>query len=295
MINPDGLRAEVYHLWGCLVSWGGQESKEPKRMYQRLLEEIASSLTQQRERLLDLIDEIIGAVVEESCPSNVPPEDWDWKSIETGVSDHIGIVPCGLEEVHEIQELASVLYQQAEEAFLAQEEKIGPELLLRLFRHFYLEEIDRAWVEHLTNMEHLRDGIGLRGYGNRDPKQEYKKEGYEIFIQMMATVSSNVCAKVFKLKAQKENEIEQMEREGAARYFAQEHLMQMRHGNEVFDSEGVESLVAGGVSGVSAQVRRDGPKIGRNDPCPCGSGQKFKKCHGLLAEGGPDSVDEESS
>ncbi len=80
------------------------------------------------------------------------------------------------------------------------EKEMGTELLLRVFRHFYLEEIDRQWVDHLTNMEHLRDGIGLRGYGQRDPKQEYKKEGYDVFVTMMAATSSNVCSKLFKVQ-----------------------------------------------------------------------------------------------
>ena len=110
---------------------------------------------------------------------------------------------------------------------------MGTELLLRVFRHFYLEEIDRQWVDHLTNMEHLRDGIGLRGYGQRDPKQEYKKEGYDVFITMMAATSSNVCTKLFKVQVRKENDIERMEREDAEKHAAQQRAMQMRHGGEV--------------------------------------------------------------
>ena len=87
-------------------------------------------------------------------------------------------------------DLAHALYEQAREARRRRRRRrSGTELFLRVFRHFYLEEIDRAWVEHLTNMEHLRDGIGLRGYGQRDPKQEYKKEGYDIFVNMMAATS----------------------------------------------------------------------------------------------------------
>jgi preprotein translocase subunit SecA len=173
---------------------------------------------------------------------------------------------------------------------------MGTELLLRVFRHVYLEEIDRQWVDHLTNMEHLRDGIGLRGYGQRDPKQEYKKEGYDVFINMMAATSSNVCTKLFKAQVRRETEIERMEREDAARHEAQQRAMQMRHGSEPTGGEDEQPAAAARPSGrpqprVSVpQVRRDSPKIGRNDPCPCGSGLKFKKCHGAaLEEDGPDA------
>ena len=167
---------------------------------------------------------------------------------------------------------------------------MGTELLLRVFRHFYLEEIDRQWVDHLTNMEHLRDGIGLRGYGQRDPKQEYKKEGYDVFITMMAATSSNVCTKLFKVQVRKENDIERMEREDAEKHAAQQRAMQMRHGGELAGRRGgagggAASLGATPAAGAgAAPASRGTPKIGRNDPCPCGSGQKFKKCHGEALE-----------
>ncbi|MBK6513579.1 MAG: hypothetical protein IPG04_05480 [Polyangiaceae bacterium] len=91
-----------------------------------------------------------------------------------------------------IEALASAPVRRRREAVPRQGGRRRLELLLRVFRHIYLEELDKSWVDHLTDMEHLRDGIGLRGYGQKDPKQEYKKEGYNIFVQMVARVSSNV-------------------------------------------------------------------------------------------------------
>ncbi len=189
-----------------------------------------------------------------------------------------------------------MLFDAAEKKLDEKEKETGTELLLRVFRHFYLEEIDRQWVDHLTNMEHLRDGIGLRGYGQRDPKQEYKKEGYDIFVNMMAATSSNVCSKLFKVQVQREKEIERIEREDAEKHAAQLRAMQMRHGSE--PAAGDEEAPAPRAAArpqpqrvpSAPPVRREGPKIGRNDLCPCGSGQKFKKCHGaaLDDEGGDD-------
>ena len=125
-----------------------------------------------------------------------------------------------------------MLFEAAEQKLDEKEKDTGTELLLRVFRHFYLEEIDRQWVDHLTDMEHLRDGIGLRGYGQRDPKQEYKKEGYDVFMTMMAATSSNVCSKLFKVQVKREKEIERIEREDAEKHAAQLRAMQMRHGSE---------------------------------------------------------------
>src|SRR6185295_19378155 len=125
-------------------------------------------------------------------PHNKPPEDWDWKGIKDAFVEHFGIKPKDHESLQDLSDMAHVLYKQAFASIEEREKEMGTELLLRVFRHFYLEEIDKQWVEHLTSMEHLRDGIGLRGYGQRDPKQEYKKEGYDIFISMMAGTSSNV-------------------------------------------------------------------------------------------------------
>jgi preprotein translocase subunit SecA len=145
-------------------------------------------------------------------------------------------------------------------------------------------------------MEHLRDGIGLRGYGQRDPKQEYKKEGYDVFVTMMASTSSSVCSKVFKVQVQRETEIERIERADAEKHAAQQRAMQMRHGSEPAAGEDEAAPAARPASRpprVSVQpVRREGPKVGRNDPCPCGSGQKFKKCHGaaLDDEGSDDAT-----
>jgi preprotein translocase subunit SecA len=282
------LQQDVYQFWGYRLDFKEGDGKKPQAIYERLVREIPQSLTEQREQLLDLLDSIVGAIVEECCPLNKPPEDWDWKGIRGGFLEHFATKSSDVEHLHDPEQIAKALFAAAEKKFQEKEKEMGTELLLRVFRHFYLEEIDRQWVDHLTNMEHLRDGIGLRGYGQRDPKQEYKKEGYDVFMTMMAATISNVCTKLFKVQVRKENEIERIEREDAEKHAAQQRAMQMRHGSE--PAAGEEDAPAPRPAArpqprVTVQpVRRDGPKIGRNDPCPCGSGQKFKKCHGAALE-----------
>jgi preprotein translocase subunit SecA len=282
----DSLRSDIYQYWGYRFDFRDSEAKQPQAVYERLLKEIPQSLSEQRERLLDLIDGIIGAMVEECCPDGKPPEDWDWKGIKTGFVEHFGVKPVDFEGIPELDDLAHKLYLQAFTVFEEREQGLGTELLLRIFRHYYLEEIDRAWVEHLTNMEHLRDGIGLRGYGQKDPKQEYKKEGYNIFIDMMASTSSDVCQKVFSVQVKRETDIARQEREDLEKHAKQQQGMLMRHGAEV--DPGTDTADGSSVRPpprVAPQpARRDAPKIGRNEPCPCGSGEKFKKCHGAALE-----------
>jgi len=285
IFDMEQLRSDVYQFWGYRFDYKETEARKPKKVFRRLMEEVPHSLTQQRERLLDLMDGIVGAVVEESCPQNKPPEDWDWKGIRGAFVEHFGIKPKDYEQLHDLSDLAHALYKQAYAALEEREQEMGTELLARVFRHFYLEEIDKQWVDHLTNMEHLRDGIGLRGYGQRDPKQEYKKEGYDIFVNMMATTSSNVITKLMKVQLQKESEIERLEREEYERHQRAAQSLQLRHGSEL--PEGAEEEPAAAPPRPQPRVqpvRREQPKIGRNDLCPCGSGEKFKKCHGAALE-----------
>ena len=281
------LQQDIYQFWGYRLDYKESDGKRPKEVYERLLDEIPRSLTEQRDQVLDLLDSIVGAIVEECCPPNKPPEDWDWKGVKSGFMEHFASKPPDVEHLHGPEQVAKALFDAAEKQFQEKETEMGTELFLRVFRHFYLEEIDRQWVDHLTNMEHLRDGIGLRGYGQRDPKQEYKKEGYDVFVTMMAATSSNICTKLFKVQVRRETEIERIEREDAERHAAQQSGMQMRHGSEPAAEDEPPMQRSGGRAQprVTVQpVRRDGPKIGRNDPCPCGSGQKFKKCHGAALE-----------
>src|SRR6478735_5830058 len=122
-------------------------------------------------------------------------------------------------------------------------------------RQFSLTEIDEQWIEHLKTMDALREGIGLQGYGQKDPKKEYKRIGFDLFAEMMGRIQQNTVTKVFRVHIQREEEavpaVKEKEREMA---------------------EGAEAK--------GETVRRDKPKVGRNDPCPCGSGKKYKKCHG---------------
>ncbi len=265
LVETVNLRREIYTRWGVKLDVEELDG-ESLAVYDKLAKLIPQALTEQRERALDLIDRILGAMIEESCPPRKPPEDWDWGGIFQGFKEHFGIdLHDQVAHKNDAQELAHDLYEHAEKAFQEREQEVGTELVLRAFRHIYLEEIDRAWVDHLTDMDHLRDGIGLRGYGQKDPKQEYKKEGYNLFVNMMARVSSNVVTKLFSMQVRKKEEEEEIEAADLARHVAELQKAVAKHDEEV---------------PPAATSIPEPPVVVAEQECPCGSGKPFAKCHG---------------
>ncbi len=288
LVELEDLQREVYHLWGVKLDLETRKKRTPDSIYDELVDMVSHGLSEQRERLLDLIDRVISAVIEESCPAGKPPEDWDWKSIHGAFKEHFKTtLDYDIDKLGDPSQIAREVYSRAEALYIAREEELGFDLALRVFRLLYTQAIDQAWVDHLQNMEHLRDGIGLRGYGQRDPKNEYKKEGYTLFLNMMANVSSAVLTRFFEVEIRRQEQIEAMELEQEQRQHAELDQAVARHVGEVppSDEQPPGELLEAMRQAASSQapIRREEPKIGRNDLCPCGSGKKFKQCHGAAA------------
>jgi preprotein translocase subunit SecA len=302
IVELEVLQHEVYTAWGTKLDISERKERKPVEVYDELLELVPRGLSEQRERVLDLIDRVVGAMVEESCPENKPPEDWDWKNMFQGFEEHFKLPPDPkLDELGDADLVVRRLFELAQEQYQKKEEELGTLNALREFRHMYVESIDEAWVDHLSNMEHLRDGIGLRGYGQRDPKNEYKKEAYNLFLTMMAKVSSTVLIKLFEARHRRREELAAAEAEAARRYQEElEHAVARHPSAESEDPaellQQLEQAVATATQQAPAVApkRREAAKIGRNDLCPCGSGKKFKKCHGAIleAEGAADDDDD---
>jgi preprotein translocase subunit SecA len=286
MVELEALQREIYQWWGVKIDVDGRED-DALGLYDEMVELVPLALTEQRERMLDLADRIVGAMVEESCPPSRTPDDWDWPGIREGFAEHFGVAPGDIEQIGAQEPLARALYDRAFSALEAKEKELGIDLCCRVFRHLYLEEIDRAWVEHLTNMDYLRDGIGLRGYGQKDPKQEYKREGYDLFVNMVATVSSVVVSKLVRWRSQRREEIAAVEEQDLRKHAEQMQAATARHG------EDEEAAMAGARLRQAESLppaSKAAVKIGRNDLCPCGSGKKYKKCHGAV-DGAADEAD----
>jgi preprotein translocase subunit SecA len=289
LVELEALQREVYHLWGVKFEIT-RKARPPIEVHDELVTLVAQGLTEQRERLLDMMDRVISAMVEESCQENKPPEDWDWGEIQKGFREHFKrSLDKSVEDLGEAEQVARAVFEQGLAIYLEKEKRFGVANVMRFYRHFYLQEIDKEWVDHLTNMEHLRDGIGLRGYGQRDPKNEYKREGYDMFLNMMANVSSSVLVKLMEFRPEGSRAIEELEQEAAEQHQHELDQAVARHVGE----DGVVAPPTGGGGATLDELReqaaakpvtRQAPKIGRNDPCPCGSGKKFKQCHGSVLE-----------
>jgi preprotein translocase subunit SecA len=274
----SGDRSRRFTGWGVPLQIEGREHKVLE-VYEEAAQLVPQALTEQRERILDLMDKLISAMVEESCPANRPPEDWEWGGIFEGVKETFGIdLPDDVAEFGEPEALAHHIFDEVEKRYVEREKEVGLETMLTIFRQIYLEELDRAWVDHLTDMEHLRDGIGLRGYGQKDPKQEYKKEGFNIFVQMVARVSNTVMQKLMHVEVRRQ----EAPTKNSALAQIEELARQMQAAQASSEAHHDDPLPMG----AGEDEPEPEPLLSGEMECPCGSGKAFSKCHG--------SEDEES-
>jgi preprotein translocase subunit SecA len=223
------------------------------------------------------------------CPDKTHAEDWDLDALAEAAKEAFNLPVKVNPEVFDRESISEKLWTDIETWIKARETELGPLVFFFFARHFYLEEIDAQWIDHLKSMDQLREGIGLRGYGQKDPKIEYKKEGFEMFRQMMDRISANVSYKLFRLRLERQQQAAQ----GAQQQPAQreEKLPEFKHKERrmVAQHASAGGAPQGGDGQAAAEpekqktVRREAPKVGRNEPCPCGSGKKYKKCHGATA------------
>ena len=218
----------------------------------------------------EIITEEMESVALEFFDNKVLSQDWDWPGINERLLGILGYTPEWQDAdkqdldhgrfLEKLQEIARRAYQE-------QEERIGTEGMRYLERVIFLQMVDTYWKEHLLNMDHLKEGIGLRGYGQKNPLNEYKREGFEMFANMIETVKQQTLTTLFRIKIANEEDLDREAMEKRKRQQAQMRLS--RGGQEAVQPQ-------------QQPMKRDGEKIGRNDPCPCGSGKKYKKCCGRL-------------
>jgi preprotein translocase subunit SecA len=270
-LDPANFRSAIYRQFGTYPEVTGIVENRTSTL-DHLAGEIAKLLVQQRERILDLSEEVLSDLLDATCAEGAHAEDWDLDALRAGMKERFAFEPTiNTKGLLERTNLTEAMWQELEKVIDAREQDLSLPFFLYFSRHFMLEEIDQRWIEHLRNMEALREGIHLRGYGQKDPKQEYKKEGFVIFGEMMANITRNVCEKLFHIQVRRE------ETESTAQHLAEAK----KKPRNVIESGGGSTQAAQAEAPAEAQpMRRAEPKVGRNDPCPCGSGKKFKKCHG---------------
>jgi preprotein translocase subunit SecA len=278
-------RRSVYRLRRMVLGFGAGipvvEYDEDPRTRKKTRREKVWTLEDQREHLLDLLEDLVVDMVGAACPDRMA--DWDLDALSRTVKEQFGVDMRFAPPSGRAQEARAAVeeqvYRVVEKHYLAKEQELGigqdgAPVLRRWEQYLYLQSIDQMWKDHLLSMDHLRQGIGLRGYGQKDPKQEYKKEGYAAFVQMTWRVKSAVVGNLLRLQV--------VRQESAAEIEAKRLAMQRRAMARMTESHAEASATDGESRPAPKQetVVRTHPKVGRNDPCPCGSGKKYKKCHG---------------
>ena len=225
--------------------------------------------------LQDMMAGVVDSSLNIYCSAEQYPEEWDIKGLIEMMHSQFGIditrgSQAGGESLRDMGRDALVedLHAQVREAYARREQELGPELMRFLEKTFMLQVIDHHWKDHLLGMDHLRDGIGLRGYGQKDPLIEYKREGFDLFAGMMERIKSDTLDRLFHVQAVRQAS------EGEAPTLPVPPPVISRPQPKLTLNRGDEP-----VAGPTPAHRAD-DKVGRNDPCPCGSGKKYKKCHG---------------
>ena len=208
----------------------------------------------------EMVEEMVEGLVPEYVDEKSHPEEWDLKGLDERVFRHFTLKLNLAESGRDLnpQALEERIITEVKAHLRKKEEEFGKSLMDYLMKVIMLQSIDTQWKENLLAMDHLKEGIGLRGYGQKDPVREYQKEGYDMFMDMIARIKEDTVEKLCLVQIRREEEVERIEEKRRQDYI----------------------LSRGEDTPVAATIRRETAKVGRNDPCPCGSGKKYKKCCG---------------
>ncbi|AMP16932.1 preprotein translocase subunit SecA [Collimonas pratensis] len=248
---------------------------------------------QQRNELLESqgVSETVASlregVLDDTFRTHVPAESleeqWNIPALEATLANELHLeVPLGemLKSEPNLtdEELLERVLKTAETSYAAKTEIVGKESFAGFERSVMLQSVDSHWREHLAALDHLRQGIHLRGYAQKNPKQEYKREAFELFGQMLDLIKNEVVKVVMTVRIENREEIAAAEEE-----LAQSHVENVHYQHADFDPTAApEALLAPTARSDESHSASEVPKVGRNDPCPCGSGKKYKQCHGQL-------------
>ncbi|MGO2133136.1 MAG: preprotein translocase subunit SecA [Halomonas sp.] len=238
------------------------------------------------ENILGIRQEVMDEAISQFVPPQSLPEQWDLHGLETHLKTELNLDAPVVkwseedERFHE-EQLRELLQSMHSEAYAAKVEAAGPELMRRFEKQVMLQVLDTRWKEHLQSMDHLRRGIHLRGYAQKNPKQEYKRESFALFQTLLVNIKDDIIRILSHVKVRAPEEVDALERERKEELERERATATNLHDEAPTGVEPQEALAAPGADG--RPLRREGPKVGRNDACPCGSGKKYKQCCGKLS------------
>jgi preprotein translocase subunit SecA len=264
------VEAHHFEIRKQLLEYDDVMNKQREVIYQHRRAVLGG--TNLKDELRGMMDGLVESALNIYCPAEQYSEEWDLKGLAELLHGQFNLdIAQGKNDGGEPlramgrDALLEDLRTQVREAYDRREQDLSPELMRFLEKTFMLQVIDHHWKDHLLGMDHLRDGIGLRGYGQKDPLIEYKREGYDLFAGMMERVKADTLDRLFHVQAVRNEEQPSVPTPPPVISRPQPALILNR-----------------GEEPVAAQtVQRSDEKVGRNDPCPCGSGKKYKKCHGV--------------
>ena len=226
--------------------------------------------------------DVVNGVIDQYIPPQSVEELWDVAGLEQRLEQEFALklpVQQWLDQEDDLHEetLRERIVEKWQEAYNAKEQMVGPAVLRQFEKAVMLQTLDGLWKEHLSAMDYLRQGIHLRGYAQKNPKQEYKRESFELFQQMLEQLKHDVISILSKVQVQAQEDVDEME---ARR---REEQARIRHEYQHAQSEALTADDQPPADMPQVPVMRQGDKVGRNDLCPCGSGKKYKHCHGKLS------------
>jgi preprotein translocase subunit SecA len=231
-----------------------------------------------RERVAEAVEVVAEEIVYSFGDEKTPEAEYDWKGLQIKAAQVFGVAldlnPDKLESTF-LPDLVELIKRAATDSYQKRRTAIGDEIFDQVEKDIYLMTIDALWQDHLLDMDHLKEGIGLAGYGQRDPLIEYKKEAFVLFEELQYQIHSDALMRIYR--------IQPIDREAEARERKRRMIRGIRLRHDAVTSGGGDDrqpLTPGDDQPKVVTYRREAPKVGRNDPCPCGSGLKYKKCHG---------------
>jgi len=254
------VEAHNFDIRKHLIDYDDVMNKQREVIYTQRREILAGQ--EIRDSFLEMMQETVEDLAEGYAIEKVPATEWDWDGITETAYKLFGMqldIPQETMVRLNPENFRMLLKEKVQEMFDAKLADFGDEIMDHLIKVIMLQTIDTQWKDHLLSIDHLKEGIGLRGYGQKDPKQEYKKEAFNLFMNMITRIRAEVVEKMFWVQVGREEDVEEIE---------QQHQKKQRL---VFNAGGED---------VAQQPTKSKKTAGRNDPCPCGSGKKYKKCCG---------------
>ena len=260
------VEAHNFEIRKHLLEYDNVMNKQREVIYSQRREVLGSE--DLKDTVMEMIEEQSEGLVDFYTDEKEHPEDWDLTPLKDAVYQQFSLkwsVPPVEENGNKRDQLKEMIVQNAKEVYQKKEEEFGLPMLRYLEKVIMLQSIDYHWKDHLLAIDQLKEGIGLRGYGQKDPRIEYQKEAYQMFLEMLDRIKKDIVEKLFAVQIAKEQEMKEVKMERKQTFVMSRGEAAQGGGGKTEDGKGVT-------------VRRDGKKVGRNDPCPCGSGKKYKRC-----------------